>query len=68
MTNVQPTIKPIIQNTVNPIIYYLPDTFEPFDIVSSSITVGNHAGVAVIYKESELGDTIMSVFQPLPIL
>ena len=59
---VQQIIKPIIQKTVNPIDDNLPKTIKPSDIVYRSITIGNEAGVAIIDKSSEIGDTIVSVF------
>ena len=65
---VKPIIKPVIEKTVNPIIDNLPTTIKPKDIVNSSITIGNQAGVAIIDKASEIGDTILSVFSPIPII
>ena len=61
-------IKPIIDKNVNPIIDNLPTTIKPNDIANSSITIGNQAGVAIIDKASEIGDTILSVFSPIPII
>ena len=56
----------MIQKTVNLIVDNLPETITPSHIVYSSITIGNQAGVAIIDKASEIGDTIMSVFSPIP--